>query len=106
MKAGVVFTGTGPILILTTCESLDDPKLVRAMEVKGYKKFIAFEVPIDAVKEKYGMHFTVVQRDFKQTDELRVLDEDGQRIFVNLLFNEIAQNPVYHEEPSLGRAVA
>jgi len=28
MKAGIFFTGTGPILILTSYESLDDPNLV------------------------------------------------------------------------------
>jgi hypothetical protein len=34
MKAGIFFTGTGPILILTSYESLDDPKLVEKLAVK------------------------------------------------------------------------
>ena len=35
MKAGIFFTGTGPILILTSYESLDDPKLVEKLALKG-----------------------------------------------------------------------
>ena len=50
MIAGVYFTGTGPILILTTYETLDDPQIVQKLAAKGIKKFIAFEVTIDKVK--------------------------------------------------------
>ena len=39
MNAGIFFTGTGPILILTSCESLDDPKLVEKLALKGIKNF-------------------------------------------------------------------
>ena len=35
MKAGIFFTGTGPILILTSYESLVDPKLIEQLESKG-----------------------------------------------------------------------
>ena len=38
------FTGTGPILILTTYDSLNDPKLIEKLVVKGIKKFIGYEV--------------------------------------------------------------
>jgi hypothetical protein len=38
MKAGLIFTGTGPILILTTYESFNDPKLVAKFNTKGMKK--------------------------------------------------------------------
>ncbi|MBK5101364.1 MAG: hypothetical protein JJE15_10290 [Desulfobacteraceae bacterium] len=54
MKAGLIFTGTGPILILTTYESFKDPNLVAKLEVKGIKKFIACELPLEKVKAKYG----------------------------------------------------
>ena len=52
MKAGIVFTGTGPILILTTYESFEDPKLVDKMAAKGIKKYIASELPLEIVKKK------------------------------------------------------
>lgn len=38
MKAGIFFTGTGPILILITYESLNKPKLVEKLAQKGIKK--------------------------------------------------------------------
>jgi len=56
MKAGIIFTGSGPILILTTYESFADPKFVEKLTTKGVKKFIAHEVPVDKTKERYGMH--------------------------------------------------
>ena len=40
MKAGIFFSGSGPILILTTYQDLHDPKLVEKLGVKGIKKFI------------------------------------------------------------------
>ena len=52
MKAGIIFTGTGPILILTTYESFKDPKLISKLETKGIKKYIAAELPLGRVKDK------------------------------------------------------
>ena len=96
MKAGLIFTGTGPILILTTYEYFKDPNLVAKLEVKGIKKFIACELPLEKVKAKYGNHFTVVMGDLKQTDDLRVLDYNGYNVFYNFSFSEMGK-PIYHE---------
>ncbi|OAD20650.1 cytoplasmic protein, partial [Candidatus Thiomargarita nelsonii] len=40
MKAGIFFTGSGPILVLTSYDSLTDPHLVKKLTTKGIKKFI------------------------------------------------------------------
>ena len=96
MKAGIFFTGTGPILILTTYASLNDPKLIDKLTQKGIKKYIACEVSEDLVKQRYGRHFTVILGDLKQTDDLRVLDYDGHHVFYNFSLNEIGE-PIYHE---------
>ena len=96
MKAGIFFTGTGPILILTSYESLDDPNLVEKLALKGIKKYIAFEIQEDLVKEKYGKHFNVILGDLKQEDDLRVLDYDGHHVFYNFSIDEMGE-PVYHE---------
>ena len=96
MKAGIFFTGTGPILILTTYASLDDPKLIDKLTQKGIKKYIAYEVPEELVKERYGKQFNVILGDLKQSDDLRVLDYDGHHVFYNFSLNEIGQ-PVFHE---------
>ena len=96
MKAGIFFTGTGPILILTSYDALNDPKLVEKLALKGIKKYIAYEVQEDLVKQRYGNHFNVILGDLKQTDDLRVLDYDGHHVFYNFSLNEIGQ-PIYYE---------
>ena len=96
MKAAVILTGTGPILILTSYDALDDEKFVEKLDAKGIKKFIAREVSVDSVKDKYGQHFPVVMGDLKQTDDLRVMDYNGHRVFANFSFAEMGE-PVLHE---------
>ena len=96
MKAGIFFTGTGPILLLTSYDSLADSKLVDKLGAKGIKKFIAYEVDEDIVKERYGTQFDIVMGDLRQADDLRVLDYDGHHVFNSFSFNEI-KGPVYHE---------
>ena len=96
MKAGIIFTGTGPILILTTYESFNDPNLIEKFSAKGIIKYIASEVPLDLVKSKYGNQYVVVMGDLKQTDDLRVLDYNGYNVFHNFSFSEMGR-PIYHE---------
>lgn len=97
MKAGIFFTGTGPILVLTTYDSFMEPVFVGRLEAKGIKKFVAREVPVEKVKEKYGNHYAVVMGDLHQTDDLRVLDYDGHNVFYNFSFSEMG-DPVYYEK--------
>ena len=96
MKAGIFFTGTGPILILTTYAELNDPTLVAKLAQKGIKKFIAYEVSERLVREKYGQQFNIIMGDLKQSDDLRVLDYDGHHVFYNFALSELSA-PVYHE---------
>ena len=94
MKAGVIFTGTGPILILTTYDSLKEPRLAEKLKARGMKKFIAYEVPVEKVKQRYGTHFSVIMGDLSQTDDLRILDIDGHHVFLNFTFEEMGE-PYY-----------
>ncbi len=96
MKAGIFFTGTGPILILTSYNELSNPNLVEKLATKGIKKYIAYEVPEEKVKERYGQQYNVILGDLNQTDDLRVLDYDGHHVFYNFSLKEIGE-PVYHE---------
>jgi len=96
MKAGIFFTGTGPILLLTSYEALDAPDLVEKLAIKGIKKYIAYEVPEDTVRETYGKHYQVVMSDLKQSDDLRVLDYDGHHVFYNFSVRELGE-PIRHE---------
>ena len=96
MKSAVIFTGTGPILILTTYSSLTDPDFAEKLTVKGINKFIAYELNPELVKEKYGAHYTTVMNDVKQSDDLRVLDYDGHNVFYNFSFSELG-DPIFYE---------
>lgn len=95
MKAGIFFTGTGPILVLTSYESFTDPSLVNKLAAKGIKRFIAYDVPEDKVKEKYGNHYNVVMKDLDQTDDLRVLDYDGHHVFYNFHLGELSDPSIF-----------
>ena len=96
MKAVVVFTGSGPILILTTYASFASPDFIEKLEAKGLNKFIAYEVPVELAKKKYGQHFDVIMKDVKQDDDLRVLDYNGHRVFHNFSFKDLGI-PYQHE---------
>lgn len=91
MKSGIVFSGSGPILVLTSFESFSDAKFIEKLSQKGIKKFIAFEAPIELSKEKYGRHYEVVMQDVKESDDLRVLDVNGHRVFQNFSFKEMGK---------------
>jgi len=96
MKAGIIYTGSGPILILTTYESFTNEKFIEKLGTKGVRKFIAYEVSVDAAKKRYGMHFPVIMGDLKQSDDLRVLDYNGHHVFKTFTFREMGE-PIYYE---------
>jgi len=50
MRAYILFSGTGPILLLTTYPELTDERLVEKLSQKGIVKFIAYEVSVDRVR--------------------------------------------------------
>jgi hypothetical protein len=91
MKAAVIFTGTGPILIVTTYESLYDDDLAGKLRAKGIKKYILSEVSVDRCKELYGNHFYLVTEDLNPSNDIRVLDYDGHHIFLNFPFSEMGE---------------
>ena len=97
MKAGVIFTGTGPILVLTSYESFTSQGFINKLRSKGIKKFIASEVDLELVREVYGRNFEIIQKDVKQDDDLRVLDYDGHSVFHAFPFERMGQ-PTYIED--------
>lgn len=96
MKGGIFFTGTGPIVIITSYGGFTSQNFVEKLNAKGVKQFMAYEVPMDQLREKYGNHFNVIMHDLHQTDDLRVLDYDGHRILSNFRLSELGE-PVFHE---------
>ena len=96
MKSGIVFTGSGPLLVLSTYQSFTDPRFVENLALKGIQKFVAYELPLELVKEKYGAHFTAIMNDVQQTDDLRVLDYNGHHVFYNFSFADMG-SPIQYE---------
>jgi hypothetical protein len=97
MKAGIFFTGSGPILVLTSYDTLNEQHLLEKFKAKGIKKFIAYEVPVDLVKQMYGAHYDMVMQDLKQEDDLRVMDWNGHNVFYKFSIKELGE-PTYFEE--------
>jgi hypothetical protein len=91
MRAYIVFSGTGPILILTTFPSLTDERLVDKLRHKGIAKFIAYEVPIPEVERIYGVPFDVIASDLEKAEDVRVLDFNGHHIFSSFSFAHLGE---------------
>ena len=96
MKVAMLFTGSGPIVIITSHDSILDPTLLAKLEAKGIERFLAYELPLDLAKSRYGGHFSAVMNDLHETDDLRVLDYNGERAFALFRLNELGK-PIVHE---------
>ncbi|HOO70288.1 MAG TPA: hypothetical protein PK926_00910 [Spirochaetota bacterium] len=96
MKAGLLLTGNGALIYLTSHEKFIDNGLIAKFKAKGINKFIAYELPVEEAKKRYAEHFEIVIRDLKETDDLRILDYDGGRAFKMFSFKEMGQ-PVTQE---------
>lgn len=97
MNALMLFTGSGPIVILTSHGSIRDTALLEKLRGKGIDKFIAYEIPLDLAESRYGGHFQVVTKDLRESDDLRVLDFNGERAFRLFRLSEFGA-PIMHEE--------
>ncbi len=96
MRAYFLFMSSGPLVILTSYDSIENPKLLNLLAAKGITKFIAREVSAELAKARYGKHFDIILQDLQQSDDLRVLDYSGERAFRNFSFKELGA-PIYHE---------
>jgi hypothetical protein len=91
VRAYLVFTGSGPILVLTTFLGVTDERLVDKLRNKGIPKFIAYEVPVERTRALYGEPFKVVAADLEGVEDVRVLDFNGHHIFSNFRLNELGE---------------
>ena len=105
MKVYFLFTASGPLVILTSYDSIEHPELVKRILSKGITKFIAHEVPVELAKGRYGTHFEIVCQDLHESDDLRVLDYSGERAYKSFSFKELGP-PIYHESGLAERAAS
>jgi hypothetical protein len=90
-RAYLIFTGTGPILVLSTYPSLTDERLIGKLRYKGIDKFIAYEVDLEAVKARYAHSYSNIVRDLEAEEDLRVLDFNGHQIMANFSLDELGE---------------
>jgi hypothetical protein len=96
MKIALLLTGSGPLVIATSHASLTDSGLLEKIRAKGIDKFIAYELPLDLVKKRYAGHFDIAMQDLHESDDLRVVDFNGERAFRLFHLKELG-TPVLYE---------
>jgi hypothetical protein len=98
MKGILVLSGSGPLLILSSYPTIDDPALLAKLRAKGLAKFLAWEVPVDHLRDLYGYTFRDIAQELETSDDLRVLDFDGHRIFLNLSLRDLGEHILFEAE--------
>ena len=88
-QAYLIFTGTGPILILSSYPKLTDERLVEKLRYKGIEKFLAYEVDLEAVEGRYPQSFGATISDLGGVEDIRVLDFNGHQIMANFSLSEL-----------------
>ncbi|MEM9555023.1 MAG: hypothetical protein AAGC60_12245 [Acidobacteriota bacterium] len=83
MRSYLIFTGTGPILVLSTYPKLTDDRLIQKLRYKGIDHFIAYQVDLDVVQSRYAETFEHIGEDLEGTEDIRVLDFNGHQIMAN-----------------------
>jgi len=96
MRAYLIFTGSGPILVLSTYPALTDERLVSKLRYKGIDKFIAYEVNLDAVRARYERSFENIAQDLEREEDVRVLDFNGHQIMANFSLDALGE-PIKYE---------
>jgi hypothetical protein len=91
IRAYLIFTGTGPILVLSTYPSLTDERLVEKLRYKGIDKFLAYEVDLEAVRVRYAHSYANIVKDLEAEEDLRVLDFNGHQIMANFSLEELGE---------------
>jgi len=98
MKGILVLSGSGPLLLLSSYPAIDDPGLLAKLRAKGLAKFLAWEVPIEHLGDLYGYTFRDIAEQLETQGDMRVLDFDGHRIFLNLSLRELGEHILFEDD--------
>ena len=96
-RAYLIFTGTGPILVLSTYPELIDERLVNKLRYKGIDKFMAYEVDLEAVEARYsGGSYQQALDDLRDEEDIRIIDFNGHQIMNNFSLTALGE-PIRYE---------
>ncbi len=90
-RAYLLFTGSGPILVLSSYSELTDTRLLEKLRFKGIEKFMAYEVDLQAVEDRYSESFSAIAPDLQAFEDVRVLDFNGHQIMANFALDELGE---------------
>jgi hypothetical protein len=97
MRSYVIFSSREPVLVLTR-KTIRDKAAQSQLGRIGISKFIAREVPVCHLRDRYGRQFDVIENALQHGGDLRVLDFSGRRIFENLPFSAFG-SAFRHDRP-------
>ncbi|MEL7060351.1 MAG: hypothetical protein AAGN46_10035 [Acidobacteriota bacterium] len=94
MRSYIIFTGSGPILVISTYPKLTDERLIDKLRYKGIDRFLAYQVDLDAVEARYPESMPSVVADLTSAletggEDIRVLDFNGHQIMANFALDEL-----------------
>jgi hypothetical protein len=96
MKAALIFTGSGPVLVLNPFESFQSPEFLQRLAASGVGRFIAREVSLELVQERLSTRFSAVIDGLSRGGDLRVMDVDGHRVLSSLSSKDLGP-PIYFQ---------
>lgn len=82
-RAYLLFTGSSPILLVSTYPKLTDDRLIAKLRYKGIDKFIAYSVDLEAVAARYPDSYRAILDDLAEVEDIRVVDFNGHQIMAN-----------------------
>ncbi len=95
MRSFLVLTEQGPLLTLSADPDGLDDAVHSGLTRRGIDKYIAWEVPVETVRERYGQPFEAIASGLVAGRSLRVLDFDGHQIFSRLSLTELERSYAY-----------
>ncbi len=75
--------------MLSTYPKLTDERLIAKLRYKGIDKFLAYEVELDAVRERYPSSFENAAADLETSEDIRVVDFNGHQIMSNFSLQQL-----------------
>ncbi len=97
MTAFVVFTETEPMLVMASEAAVSDGRFADRLAAMGFERFIAHEVPLNALRAQYGVPLEVLESDIRSGKPVRILDSSGRHVFSSVSLAQLGPGCVHDE---------